>query len=263
MKIVTWIKYETPYLPPRCRKMRYAECEEYITSTLKEIKSSDMQLAFDDSSYGGKGKIFFYRGHLWAKAKRHCPDYYEGEGCNTALDDLIWDHEHCSTYFRFDFDRESKGMDTSRAAVVKQVRQDLRTYLVVDGELYSQSAEPRYVINTFGLGCNHGGTGMFVEYHYNPNIRKENYFSALDGDAAVEYANKIAAGRGDTKDVGKFHKMIEVYMPELVKINPKRQHGNGNRLLNDMEDIISGAKDPLISGLLCIAAAEANIANNR
>ena len=27
MKIKTWIKYEEGYIPPRCRKMRYKECE--------------------------------------------------------------------------------------------------------------------------------------------------------------------------------------------------------------------------------------------
>ena len=27
MEIKTWIKYEEPYLPPRCRKMRYKECD--------------------------------------------------------------------------------------------------------------------------------------------------------------------------------------------------------------------------------------------
>lgn len=29
MKIKTWIKYEESYLPPRCRKLRYRECEDF------------------------------------------------------------------------------------------------------------------------------------------------------------------------------------------------------------------------------------------
>ena len=32
MKIKVWIKYEESYLPPRCRKFRYRECEENVPS---------------------------------------------------------------------------------------------------------------------------------------------------------------------------------------------------------------------------------------
>lgn len=36
MKIKTLIKYEESYLPPRCRKLRYRECEEYVNIHLPE-----------------------------------------------------------------------------------------------------------------------------------------------------------------------------------------------------------------------------------
>ena len=38
MKIRTWIKYEESYLPPRCRKLRYKECEEHVDINLREIR---------------------------------------------------------------------------------------------------------------------------------------------------------------------------------------------------------------------------------
>lgn len=254
MKIKTWIKYEESYLPPRCRKLRYRECEEHVDIYLKEVSADKLQLAFEDNSFQGKGKIFFYNGKLWCKEARDrfCA---EEHGTKSALEDLIWNNDHCSTYFRFSWDREERGRDTSRAGVLKAARRDMRGYILVDGELYGVTSEPRYVINTFGLGCNHGGTGMFVRYYYHPNIRKDNYFSALDGKEAVAYANKIAAGRGDTKDVGKFKEMIVVHMPELVKVNPRRQHGNGNKLLNEMEAVVSGVKDPFLAGILCMSVA--------
>jgi len=261
MKIKTWIKYEENYLPPRCRKLRYRECEEYVDINLKEVDPAELQLAFEDNSYGGKGKIYFYKGKLWVKRKMPNINIIEdlrerGYEIKSALDFLIYAREHYSTYFFFSWDRE-RGEDTSRDAVIKRARADMRCVILVDGELYEQTAEPRYVVNTFGLGHNHGGTGMFVEYHYNPNIRNDNYFSALDGDAAVEYANKVAARRGDTNDVGKFEKMIVVHMPELVKVKPKKQHGNGNEHINTMNDIIDGTNDPLTAGLLCLAMTEA------
>jgi hypothetical protein len=69
MKIKTWIKYEESYLPPRCRKLRYRECEEYVDINLVETSMENMQLAFEDNSYSGKGKIYFHKGKLWSKAK--------------------------------------------------------------------------------------------------------------------------------------------------------------------------------------------------
>ena len=189
MKIRTWIKYEESYLPPRCRKLRYKECEEHVDINLKEIRMEEMQLAFEDNSYSGKGKIYLYKNKLWAKVKMPNPSIIEGLDIRTPLDYLKWCNDNCSSYFRFAFDREYHDTDTSRQAVIKNARKDMREYILVDGELYIQSAEPRYVINTFGLGHNHGGTGMFCEYFYNDNIGKQNYFSALEGDKAVAYAN--------------------------------------------------------------------------
>ena len=259
MKIKTWIKYEESYLPPRCHKLRYRECEDYVDVKIKEVNNNDLQLAFEDNSYKGKGKIYFYKGKLYAKVKFRKDSWHrdieerEGIVIETALDSLIWCNEHCSTYFRSAFDREYYGKDTSRESVIKKAKDDMKQYILVDGELYTQSAEPRYVINTFGLGHNHGGTGMFCEYHYNPNIRKDNYFSALQGEQAVAYANKVAANRGDTKDVGKFKPFIICHMPELVKVKPNKQHGNGNEFLNSCEEIICGSNNTLEAGLLVMA----------
>lgn len=251
MKIKTWIKYEESYLPPRCRKLRYRECEEHINVNLREVSVDELKLAFEDNSYSGKGKIYLYRGKLWCKEKMY---YGAAEyGCKTALEWLVWCNDNCSAFFKSAFDREYRGEDTSREAVVKLARNSMKGYILVDGELYSQTAEPRYVINTFGLGHNHGGTGMFCEYHYNPNIRKDNYFSALQGEQAVAHANKVAAGRGDTKDVGKFKPFIICYMPELVKVKPNKQHGNGDSYLNALEDIITGSDSATEAALLCMA----------
>ena len=69
MKIRTWIKYEESYVPPRCRKLRYKECEEYVQINLPETTMDSLQLAFEDTSFFGAGKIYLYRGKLWAQAK--------------------------------------------------------------------------------------------------------------------------------------------------------------------------------------------------
>lgn len=263
MKIRTWIKYEESYLPPRCRKLRYRECEDYINVNLNEVDGSELKLAFEDNSFEGKRKIYFYKGKLWCKTKIN-PNLMEDlqrreKSIKTALDYLIWCHENCSTYFFSSWDRENYGKDTSREAVIKIARNGMKGYILVDGELYERCAEPRYVVNTFGLGHNHGGTGMFCEYGYNPNIRKDNYFSALEGERAVAYANMVAANRGDTKDVGKFKPFIICHMPELVKVKPNKQHGNGNDFLNSLEEIVRGADSSTEAGLLAIAMCMTNM----
>lgn len=259
MKIKTWIKYEESYLPPRCRKLRYRECEEYIHANLREVDSNELKLAFEDNSYEGRGKIYFYKGKLYCKVKMPHSGIVEelkrrdGVIINTPLDYLIWCHENCSTFFYFAFDREHYGKDTSRDAVIKRVKNSLKGNILVDGELYVQCSEPRYSIVTFGLGHNHGGTGMFCDYSYNPNISKDNYFSALQGEAAVAYANKVAERRGDTNDVGKFKPFIVCHMPELVKVKPNKQHGNGNEFLKTCEQAICNSKDATEAGLLVMA----------
>lgn len=256
MKIKTWIKYEESYIPPRCRKPRYKECEDRVDINLPETTMSALQLAFEDSSYQGAGKIFFYKGKLWAQAKVKCTQWCEEKNIHTPLDELIYDRENCSTYFRFAYDREYYGQDTSRQAVIKEARDDMKRYLLVDGVLFERSAEPRYCIYTFGLGHNHGGTALSVDYRYNPNISKDCYFSALQGEEAVTEAKKIALGRGDTESVSRFKAEISVFMPELVKVKPQKQHGDGNKLLNAFNAITSAAPDTLTAGLLCIAATQ-------
>lgn len=36
MNIKTWLQYEVPFIPPRCRKTRYEEREEFVDIVLRE-----------------------------------------------------------------------------------------------------------------------------------------------------------------------------------------------------------------------------------
>lgn len=44
-------------------------------------------------------------------------------------------------------------------------------------------------------------------------------------------------------------------MPEVVKVKPKKQHGNGDKFINDLEKVISKSDSAVEAGLLCIAMA--------
>lgn len=164
MLIKTKITYEEGYLPtPRCRKLRYRECEEVVEAELEEVNFSDLKLAFEDCSYKGKGKIFYYNGKLWCKEK--APNEWEQKqfGYKTALDKCIDLLEHNCYYLSL----RSCGKDNSRESVLSELLSDMAEHILVDGELYSMTSEPRYCIQTFGLGHNHGGTSLFCDYYYN------------------------------------------------------------------------------------------------
>ena len=152
MKIRTWIKYEESYLPPRCRKLRYRECEEYVNINLAETTMKNMKLAFEDNSYSGKGKIYFFRNKLWAKAKitDFCVPSDE-DRYTSPLDSLIYQREHSSCFFPYLW---RDGEHPDKKHMIEIVRKETKDFLLVDGELYKVTTEPRYVINTFGLGHN-------------------------------------------------------------------------------------------------------------
>lgn len=201
MKIKTWIKYEVPYLPPRCRKMRYRDGEEFVDITLREASKKDMVLAYEDKSYEGKGKIYRYKGKLWAKEKltHLAKEERYGGKIKTALDWLVYCNQHCSTYFYWSHDK-----DRSRSGMVKKAKKNMSKYLLVDGVLYEKTVKPEYFILTFGVSGD--GTGLFVEY---PARRDCGWhFPADKGKEAVAKAKEIAIARHDFDSAKTFKEYI-------------------------------------------------------
>lgn len=210
MKIKTWIKFEVPYLPPRCRKVRYRDGEEFVDITMREASKKDMVLAYEDKSYDGKGKIYRYKGKLWAKAKLSSlakEPKYKGK-IKTALDWLVYWNKNGSRYFYCHSFLCYNEEDRSRAAMVKKAKRDMARYLLVDGELYERTTKPEYFILTFGCG-NDDGTGLFVEY---PARRDCGWhFPADKGAEAVAKAKEIAIGRRDFDCAKTFKPYIVCY----------------------------------------------------
>lgn len=206
MKIKTWIKYEVPYVPPRCRKTRYEEREEFVDITLREVSKDKLVLAYEDTSYDGKGKIYRYAGKLWAKAKMpNLPkDELRRMRVKTPLDWLVYYNSHYSNYFACKY----YNTDTSRDGVLGMAKADMANMILVDGELYERTAKPEYFILTFGCG-NGDGTGLFVEY---PARRDCGWrFPATKGAEAVAKAKEIAIGRRDFKCAEGFKPYVICY----------------------------------------------------
>lgn len=148
-------------------------------------------------------------------------------------------------------------LSDNKKEVCSRLRKSAKKYIYYNGVFWVECGEPRYVINTFGLGHNHGSTALFIEYGYNPNISNKNYFNALQYEEAIEYGKNIATRRGDTESVssiGAYDKII-VVMPEMVKVNPAKQHGSGNAFINMMEGVIDRSQSKNEAALLCTALA--------
>ena len=247
-------KYYCAYIPSaRSQKFSFDEVEGEFKVNVQSVSGDEAPVAFRLSDYSHREKndteIRWYQGKLWRKFIQHNCDTREYEQAQTEdLPRIV------SSVFGV-----PHGHARSREVLMKKYREEAKRYLLIDGAVWGESGEPRYVVNTFGLGHNHGGTGLFVEEYYNQNIAASNYFSALDGDAAVAYANKVAERRGDTNDVGKFEKMIEVLIPEAVTIRPMQEHGEGDPFINKINAITEAAPDSTTAGLLAIMATAQEI----
>ena len=143
--------------------------------------------------------------------------------------------------------------DNERDKRIKKIQSAYDSYLFIDGRLYCECSEPRYEVNTFGLGHNHGGTDYCVQYAYNTNIAHNNYFRADQYYQMMEYAINTALSRGDTESVKEILDQgtyIQVIRPDLIKLNPKKEAGDGNPLTNELDGIIRSSDDSMQAGLI-------------
>lgn len=133
-----------------------------------------------------------------------------------------------SLYYDCDdkFSEDSIIIEDNKKEICQMLCESVKEYIYFEGKFWHACGEPVYVINTFGLGGNHGGTGFFIEYAYNSNLDNINYFNALQRDEAIAYGKSIALGRGDSESlniIGKYDN-IEVIMPEMVKLKFKKDY---------------------------------------
>lgn len=267
MKIDTKIRYQESYLPTKRHRIpRIREVEEDITVELREVARKDAPVAMvvtDYQSYideNGKDEFglrdtafLAIDGALYSEKRDMWGALDKG---TYPMEDFLHALERQGDYY---FCRSYNG-ETGRDAVLQSLQKFVDSHVMIDGVLYEEHGEPRYLVQTFGLGHNHGGTGMFIETFYNPNVSKDRYFTALQRDEAIACANEIATMRGDTKDVGTFGDInIEVYMPEMVRCNPQLEHGNGDPFLNSLNALTEGSGSVMEAGLLVMAATQAEI----
>lgn len=264
MKLQIKIRYEEEYLPTkRHRVPRIRKVEEEIAVELREIKKEDAPVAMVVTDYKSYRDENGQDQFGLRDTSFHAIDgllFSEKRDMSGALDRGVYTLE----FFAHDLERSGDcqcswpANKRSKEDMLRYVQDFLDSHVMIDGTIYQQKNEPRYVVMTFGLGHNHGGTALMIDTHYNENLSKDQYFNALQFDEAVTYADEVATARGDTKYVGTFgDKRIKVFMPEMVRCDPNTEHGLGSPFLNQMEDLVRSSSDSLESGLLVMAGASA------
>lgn len=262
--------YLEKYLPTkRHRKLRERWMKNFVNVDIKEPAEKEFPVAFIVKDYGYlyeeeekdpefkmiSTEIRTYAGQLW-KAARYS-DYVCHEPGWAPVSYIKNRLERCEPFWKggTDFTSNSIIVESKMKEEEVLVAKQAGNYLVFDGKIWEPCGEPMYVVMTFGLGHNHGGTSLFIHDYYNPNISKNNYFNALEREQAIAYGKKVAANRGDTgsiENIGK-HDMIDVLMPEMVKRNPQKEHGDGDSFMNAIEAMINGTDSSTEAGLLTVA----------
>ena len=280
--------YEEKYLrTSRCRKPLARTREGIYELAIKELAKAecpiaavvhDMKSVYEgatttaDFEGNGEYKMFAepYRVHN-GKFYKFCRASY-GAAISTAQTELKYviadiksDLYRYSLYEKENlFSDKSVYISDNLSEIVDNMQARANKYISLDGELWKECGEPRYVVNTFGLGHNHGGTAMFIEEFNNSNISSKNYFNAVDRDKAITYAKETAIARGDTDSVKRIGKMenIEVLIPEFFKVDPEKEHGEGNAFLNLLEDMVTSSNNATEAGILVTLATASEINKN-
>lgn len=95
--------------------------------------------------------------------------------------------------------------------------------IIVDGFVWKAIGEPYYSVVGYGLGNNHGGSGLHLNFMYGSKLMTSHDFAATELEAAIEGAVDFARGRGDDQSVNRLRefKGVKVLLPEAFKIVPQ------------------------------------------
>ena len=250
-------RHDETYLPtPRCRKLRHREAHGSMEVDVRYIFKEQANPAFRVTEFDMHASdfvvytIYQYAGTLWKLALKDnfcCGAPHEPATVEELRDIFDRYHSHCQ-----------HGQLGSLEEEANRVYEYAKDFLLIDGELYRPCGEPIYNITTFGLGHNHGGTGFFVEYNYNPNLSHRSYFNALHRTDAIAYAVKVATERGDTNSVPRLQNPrynIEVLDASAIHRNPAKDHGDGDPFLNTLENLCVASNSVGEAAVLVMCAA--------
>jgi len=255
MNITVIYKFQESYLPTKRHRIpRWRDVEQEIVVTIRDIALKEAPVAFIVTNNIDEPKEYrWFDDSLWVVMQRDAE-----RSDNTASHPISEIAECIKPYL----DRSGRLLSerTEEREVIDKIVKEANRFIIIDGVVYQKTGEPRYVRMTFGLGHNHGGTSLMIDHHYNSNISKDRYYNALDRERAISDTIATAKGRGDINSISRIgSNKIEVLVPEAVKCNPQKEHGNGCTFLNDLYEMTENTSDINESALLAVAFAQAEI----
>lgn len=232
MKIKILFSYVENEIPHRCRlarPVRYHDGE--IELDIPEIESNEAPVAIrsngktniDDTPF--QLEYNWWKNRLWTNV--------ESDGIEPCFDKETKVPTHFLQYpstldlrsdsrlENFDFGIYLANASSSKQQAINYLKEWSSDQLIIDGNRYQPTGEPRYVVMTFGLGRNHGATACMMDARKNPNIGDSAYFNLLERDKAIERATEVAMNRGDSKSlpIAPHGPSWEVLIPEAIRLN--------------------------------------------
>lgn len=224
MELTVNYSYVEQIIPPRCRKPRPTRFTDGVAVlAIREVTSEQAPIAIvgSEKDYQTEGYLEpveyrWYEGRLWTScavsscSRRRAKTYVTpGSTLNLVKDSAILSNTELGIYVC---------VHEGKQGIADYLQACTNDWLIIDGQLHRPAGEPMYLVMTFGLGGNHGGTALMTDDFLNPNIRVEAYFSLLELEQATEYALKIASERGDTEKVStESGYKFELLIPEVIK----------------------------------------------
>lgn len=235
MKITATFSFIETVIPQGRRKpVEVLQHTGRVDAVIKELRDDEAPVAIvatmplRDAGLQILVPYRWYQGKLWTPVALRSNQPYESpwmkgfygfEVPPSHLDLTDTSRGNRDRYVGADWDTGNK--ETTERAV----RGALRGLIIVDGVVFRRASEPRYVVMTFGLGRNHGGTSLMTDDFFNSNLKRSSYFSLLDLEAAKAKATAVATGRGDTKSLPIVVNgpTYQVLIPEAIRIRSKTQ----------------------------------------
>lgn len=207
MNVTFTYSYSHNVVPPRCRLPRTVrEHDGLITVSIRHVTPEQAPVAIiscnTDNPNHDPIEYRTFEGSLWTNCKVYaCARDNKADGGPNATHQLP-DSEISLLTESVTLSNWSQGIYVGayqgKAGIAEYLDRWASDRIIIDGQLFLPVGEPMYVVMTFGLSNNHGGTSLHCTDHLNPNIKVSSYFSILEHEQASEYARSVAANRGDT-----------------------------------------------------------------
>ena len=234
MKIEKSINYTQAFFPTKkSKKLHTRTLTKMVSFSVRELTEDQFPVAFKVKDYKSvaKGAKTFKEVHdadapfrLFTETVRRFGNKFflpvrvnAGSAISTVFEnpesyvkDLLLFHNSSTlgTIFAATYDQpdtfvEGKSIvyGSSLPAKLKEIRNQLKKFVICKGILWEETPEPLYTYTTFGCGNNHGGTGFFINYGKRCRASRKIYWKADQRDQAIKAAVKAATDRGDTKSV--------------------------------------------------------------